>query len=158
MKYLIKAILLGTCFLLSENCYAESKTYLEMSLDELKTYANKGDGFAQAYLSGMYGGLFPFRPNDKAEINCKEALKWVNKSVEQKNPFGQFMMSSMYRKGKCLTQNEKKAFSYALKSAKQGNAAGQNAVGYSYEYGSGVKQDLHQAVVWYQRAVDQNYP
>jgi TPR repeat protein len=49
-------------------------------------------------------------------------------------------------------------FQLFMQAAENGDAFAQRIVGDSYSYGSGVKQDYTQALVWYQKAADQGSP
>jgi TPR repeat protein len=47
----------------------------------------------------------------------------------------------------------------ALKSkAESGDTAAETSLGWAYQKGNGVKMDINEAVKWFQRAADQNYP
>lgn len=61
----------------------------------------------------------------------------------------------MYRKGRCVPQNDKKAVSWYKKAAEQGNALAQNNLGDMYLAGRGVPKDETEAVTWYKKAAEQ---
>jgi TPR repeat protein len=61
----------------------------------------------------------------------------------------------LYDKGKAV-QNDKQAFSYFKQAAELDYGLAQHKVGQAYEKGLGVKQDIAQAIVWYQVAAKDN--
>lgn len=59
------------------------------------------------------------------EAITKEAVKWFEKSANQKNTLGQLNLAIMYQKGFGVEKNSKKTFEYWTKASKQGHEVAQ---------------------------------
>ena len=105
-------------------------------------------------------------------LDYKEAIKWLLKSAEQKNPKAQRLIRASYHKwhkqiaeqgdsyaqrflgasyylGLGVTQDYAEAAKWYKKSAEQGDSVAQNILGAMYEKGKGISKDFVEAYKWF---------
>ncbi len=167
---------LGLCYMRRQGVeidYNEAVKWLKLS-------AKQGHPYAQYYLGRCY------YYGNGVEKNPQEAVKWYSKAAEQGNDNAQYELGLCLKYGLGCNQNYKEAIKWLIKSRKYNSfyALGecynnlhdfQQAVkwytkaallfdepnaeyklGQCYENGQGVRQDLHEAVIWYRRAARQD--
>ncbi|KQT01752.1 tetratricopeptide repeat protein [Rhizobium sp. Leaf386] len=78
--------------------------------------------------------------------------------AQRGEPFAQFSLGYMFRKGEGVSQDDAKAAEWYRKAATQGHPAAQRNMAYMYEHGYGVSQDLDEAIAWYNRAAASGDP
>ncbi|MBR1911834.1 MAG: SEL1-like repeat protein [Treponema sp.] len=92
-------------------------------------------------------------------IGCDEdehkAFECCEKSAEQGNAWGQYLLGRCYRLGTGCDKDEHMAFEWYKKSAEQGNAIGQRCLGDCYRFGIGCKKDEDKAFEWYKKSAKQ---
>jgi len=123
----------------------------EVSINQLRQWAEQGDANAQLILGDRYveGKHVP--------KNTSEALKWYRRSADQGNANAQFALGYMHEKGEGVPQNDSEALKWFRKSADQGDAVAQNAIGDGYGEGKGMPQSDAEALKWYRKSADQGY-
>ena len=89
--------------------------------------------------------------------NYSEAVKLFTPLAQQGNPFAQFKLAVIYRKGQGVQQDYQEALKWNRRAAEQGFAKAQNNLGAMYANGHGVTQDYKEAVKWYRLAAEQGY-
>ena len=107
------------------------------NIEELRLAAEQGDADAQFGLGGAYvqgTGV----PQDLVE-----AERWFRRAAEQGHAGAQTVLRELYRSIRLL--------------AEQGNADAQFGLGVAYVQGTGVAQDLVEAVRWFRRAAEQGH-
>ena len=68
----------------------------------------------------------------------------------------QFILGTMYVRGKEVEKDINQAIIWFTKAAQQGHSYAQTALGMIYYYkDSGVKQDINKAIKWFMKAADQ---
>lgn len=78
---------------------------------------------------------------------------------ESAGPGYQFLLATLYEFGRGTTPDKDKALSLYRKSAAGGFASAQYRLGKLYELGElGIALDYQQALQWYQKAIDNNFP
>ena len=88
----------------------------------------------------------------------EKAFEIFSKSVDKSNPKTLFYLSSMYRAGKGVEQDEYMAFDLCKDAAEEGLAEAQFQLGMMYLHGEGVTEDDDQALEWLWMAADNGYP
>ncbi|CAN7655915.1 tetratricopeptide repeat protein [Rhizobium sp. LjRoot254] len=80
------------------------------------------------------------------------AVNMFETLAQRGEPFAQFSLGYMFRKGEGVAQDDAKAAEWYRKAAAQGHPAAQSNIAFMYEHGYGVPQDLDEAIGWYGRA------
>lgn len=120
---------------------------VEISFDEMKFHAEKGDHHAQFLIGFSYqiGNYYDVMTIDK---NPDEALKWILLSAEGGFSYAQFHLGGMYLQGKGVEQDDVMAAKWFLEGAKNGDIQACVNIAILYFEGRGVKQDLEKAYAW----------
>jgi TPR repeat protein len=122
------------------------------SVDELESWAKKGDADAQFEL-----GL-RLLTGEGGKKDEKSGTQWIEKAAQQKHLRAQFVMGSLHEDGVGVQKNEAKAVEWYQKAAHNGFAPAQFAVAMAYDLGRGIKQDPVKATEWLEKAAEQNHP
>jgi len=77
------------------------------------------------------------------------AAEFYRRGAEQGDAVAQRNLSSMYRLGQGVEQDDRQAFIWAQKSALQGYGPAQLNLGYAYRFGQGTSKNLVKAMQWY---------
>ena len=124
----------------------------KIAVSEFKKAAAEGHIEATYSLGYMYenavGGI---------EKDYSEALKWYRRAVDLGDPKSQYMLASMYNRGRGVEIDQEQAVSYYQMSADQGYAWAEYFLGLKLETGQGIKQDVERAAHFYERAADQEH-
>lgn len=112
--------------------------------------AKKDDDYAQAEIGWHY-------LNGEGTLkNEKLSYSWFLKSANQENTYAQAMLGWMIANGTGTEQDYKKGFEISLKAAKKGDDYAQANIGWHYANGFGVKKNIEEALIWYEKAKEQN--
>jgi len=79
----------------------------------------------------------------------KTAYKLWLPLAEQGHAKAQYLLGSMYERGKGVPQDYKEAVKWYRLSAEQGDASAQFNLGMMYKAGQGVPQDYKESIKWY---------
>lgn len=112
-------------------------------LYRVRARAERGDADAQAQLARHYAG------GDLVRANFAEAVDWAQKSANQSNWHGQFLLGVFHSLGHGVPQNDEEAFKWMVLSAQQGLPQAQEFLGDFYYEGRGVTRDLVEAHKWF---------
>ncbi len=114
------------------------------ALNALMERAATGDADAQCGLGRQYeSGL-------GVSQDYKQALFWLQKSVEQGDVAAQVELGVVFDKVEDYAQ----ALIWYRKAAEQGNARAEYNLGLAYQNGEAVPKDIAQAIAWYRKAAD----
>ncbi len=123
---------------------------LKKALESFMSGASKGNADAQYMLGRMYYS------GKGVDRDCKEAVKWYQKAIDQNHADAMAWMSDVYVEKKCGDEVDyDKALSLIRRSIELGSAYGMNNLGYMYLKGYGVAQDYQEAVKWYRKSAEQ---
>ena len=86
------------------------------------------------------------------------AFKLISVSAENGNVKSQLLISSMYRRGVGVEQDEYEAFKWCKKSAEEEMLEAQFQLGLMYLNGEGVTENYDEALKWIWAAADRGYP
>ena len=156
MKKILKVLFLVVAFISSANANLQdaidesNKENYEIAFEQMKLFANQGNGIAQWYLYGMYSA------GNGTDINIDLAEAWKEKAsvgleflAMQGNPEAQ------YWHGENLGDEDylngiwfKKSFEGLLIKANQGSPYYQGWLGENYIYGIGVEIDRELGMSW----------
>ncbi len=125
-----------------------SATAAQLSFEQVKTIAERGNSFYQERL-GMY-----YKNGVGVQQDYGKAFEWYQKSADQGYAGGQYSVGSAYSSGRGVRQDHSKALEWFKKSAKQNDKYAQAAIGLKYEGGEGVRQNKTTAKEWYGKACD----
>lgn len=143
----------------------------------IKAAIKKEDGFAWALLGKMYENGDYVRKNTVLAMKCfkrafelgdiytaidlgdkyynrklfknyKKAFYYYEMAVNDYD-YCQYMLGSMYQKGKGVRKDYQKAIEYYEMAANNGNKDAINCLGHIYEEGIGVPRDLDKAKIYY---------
>jgi len=104
-------------------------------------------------------GACYFYPRAGLPQNYDLAVMWLQKSVDGGNLQAVFMLSYCYEMGYGLEQNHSIALKLLKTAAEGGHVQAQNRLAICYGKGDlGVSKDQKQAILWYEKAAEQNYP
>jgi len=116
--------------------------------------ALNGNAEAQLYLGILFNkGIGVSEDN-------REALKWIQKSVDQGYADAQNEFGKMHQMGLLVSRNDAEAVKLYQLSAEQGHVEAQYNLGYMYHKQLGIKKDkkvqpLKEAVKWYEKSANQ---
>jgi TPR repeat protein len=139
---------------LLSSCYASGIGVVkdERKCGDLCTKAAE-QGYAPAQCSLYFGyrsGSWGLAKNDV------EAMKWLQKAVDQGDALGQLMLSNCYLEGNGVPQNQAEGVKWLRCAANSGLPAAQFCLGCRYECGQVDGAPNHaEAVKWYRLAVAQ---
>ena len=115
---------------------------------------NPDDPISQCLLGACY-----FYPRGGVAQNGEVSVSWFQKSAEGGNLQALFMLSYCYEIGCGVEQNNVKALERLLEAAERGHVQAQNRLAICYGKGQlGLPKDEKLAIVWYEKAAEQNYP
>jgi len=104
-------------------------------------------------------GTCHFYPRGGLVQNYDIAVIWLQKSMEGGNIQAVFMLSHCYEMGYGVEQNHYIALELLKTAAEGGHVQAQNRLAICYGKGDlGLPKDEKLAIVWYQKAAEQNYP
>ena len=141
---------LGAASPLDDAKYAYAHGYYDVAFQKFQSLAANGDANAEANLGYMYIS------GQGVRQDYAEALKWIQKAVDQNNAFAQRQLGYLYEMGQGVRQDFAEAVRWYRKSAEQGDAVGQANLGNMYRSGHGVSQDYAEALKWIQKSTAQN--
>lgn len=87
-----------------------------------------------------------------------EAFRLIKVSAEKGEIRGQFILSTMYRRGLGVDMDEYEGFFWCKMAAEEGLLEAQFQLGLMYLEGEGVTEDETEAQKWLWAAADQGYP
>jgi TPR repeat protein len=87
-----------------------------------------------------------------------EALKWLNRAIQQNDRYAQSHFGRMYKNGWGVPQNDTEAVKWFRLSAEQDYRGGQFNLALMYLQGRGVPRDVHAATKLLTRAAEQQLP
>jgi TPR repeat protein len=90
--------------------------------------------------------------------NHERAAAVMLANAEDGDPRAQYFVSSLYRSGTILEQDEDKAFYWCSLAAEGGLLEAQFQLGVMYLRGEGVDEDRIKALDWLWNAADRGYP
>jgi TPR repeat protein len=123
----------------------ESTPAKNVTIEEIRAQAEKGDRDAQFRLGEAYGN------GEGAPEDPIEAVKWWRMAAEQNHAGAQNMLGA-------VAKDEAEAVKWYRKAAEQDLAQAQNSLGECYYFGTGVPEDTIEAVKWLHKAAVQNHP
>lgn len=104
-------------------------------------------------------GACHFYPRGGFEQNYEIAVMWSQKSLDGGNLQSLFMVSHCYEMGYGVEKNKSKSLELLKCVAEKGHVQAQNRLAIYYGNGYlGLPKDEKLAVVWYEKAAQQNYP
>ena len=104
----------------------KKKPYSEMTIEELKVLAKKGDAKAQNKLGVCYA------KGKGVRKNLNKAMEWYTKAAEQGEMRAQFNLAAHYYLGNGVKQDYVKALEWYHKAAEQGDSWSQNDIAACY--------------------------
>lgn len=134
---------------------APAEEYRRMA-DNLKK-AETGDAQAQADLAGGYMTLGGSLNEAGPEDDYKECLKWANKSANQDNGDGLWILALAYEHGRGVVQDKKKAVELYKKGAEMGHAKCQHSLGCYYIRGEITPKDEKKAFELFEQSAEKGY-
>ncbi len=123
--------------------------------DENLLKANAGDASAQAELAKMYSQTGSGLNQINADKDYQVSFKWAEKSADQGDPDGLYVLALCYEHGRGAQQSQKKATEAYEAAAKKGHAPSQwnLACQYLNSYG----EDVIKGIMLAYEAADQGY-
>jgi Sel1 repeat len=97
-------------------------------------------------------------PTSANERTFAEAAKVCRVSAEQGDAKSQYVLASMYQRGKGVPQDYTEALHWYRMAAEQGDASAEYGLCYMYRNGQGVQQGYAEAIRWCRKAADQGDP
>lgn len=91
------------------------------------------------------------------EKRYEEAVPYLRKAAEQKQPHAQYWLGRCYANGKGVSKDDYEALKWYRKAAEQGYDKAQTNLGLRYATGKGVSQDYYEAAEWFRKAAEQGY-
>ena len=118
--------------------------------NEINSWHKKSFESNDNYAKGMcyFSGRFVRHDNN-------EAFKWLLKSAEENNMYGQYQVGYCYYYGNDVEMNDEEAFKWYLKSAQQGYGLSQYLVGGMLQNGEGIDKNILLSWKWYKKAAKQ---
>jgi hypothetical protein len=89
------------------------------------------------------------------EKNNVAAVEWTLKAADQGFAAAEFVLGSMYRRGRGVSQSSSLAVEWYRKAAMKGLALAQYFLGMQYVRGLGVEKNYSLAAEWHRRAAEQ---
>src|SRR5262249_48329963 len=83
------------------------------------------------------------------------AIQWFRKSAEQGEVNAQFVVGTMYHRGRGVDKDVAQAIHWYRLAANQGHAKAQFLLGWAYIAELGVPKDYAQAQLWLRKSADQ---
>lgn len=122
------------------------------AFEKNKELAEQGDAAAQFDVAQCY------RQGYVVKYDADQAFEWFQKAAEQGhtgalNALGDAFYYGMYG----VDKNLDRALDYYTRAAEQGDMEAQHSLGYCLMCGIGTQKDMKQAVIWYQKAADQQH-
>ena len=115
-------------------------------VEEIEQYLEKSGKPSDMYI---VGAMFMTGKN-RFPKDLEKGAKWISRSAEQGDKYGQFSFGEMHELGWGVQQDGKKALAWYTKAADQGLDSAPFALAQMYEYGkAGVTPDRAKAVRWY---------
>ena len=118
---------------------------------ELVAKAKAGNARAQAFVARCYSN-----GANGVKKNYKEAVKWAQKSADQGDAVGLYLLGAYYDEGKGVASNYTKAnslYKQALAKlkveAENGDKISQHFLGCCYGFGRGTDKNNTEAVKWF---------
>ena len=150
---------LGLCTMLACVCALAQEPYEDRAarlqpqdIPSLITKAQAGDLPSQVLLWLAYSGGYSV-PKD-----AHKGLPYLRMAAEQGSIESEWVLSTMYEFGQAgLAVDHTESFKWALKAAQRGHMIAQHNVATAYFHGTGVEQNLEQALYWYRRAAEQGF-
>jgi len=100
-----------------------------------------------------------FYPRGGVAQDYHLAVMWLQKSAEGGNFQALFMLSYCYEMGYGVENDDSIALELIKSAAEGGHVQAQNRLAICYSKGQlGLSKDEKQAIVWYEKAAEQNYP
>jgi TPR repeat protein len=146
------ADLTNTTAVVQESWETISNRWGNISLDNVKQAALKGDVSAQYYVGCAY------KDGTGVSEDWAESFKWVNMAAQQGLGRAQRIIGCMYEMGKGTEKDPLKAETFYRKAALLGDAKGQLALGCMLQYGGAKETNLAEAVSWYKKSAEQGVP
>lgn len=131
----------------SETRNADTKN--DVSLNQLRQSANRGDSTAQTNLGLLYVS------GKDVPRNYETATQWFKKAAQQGNDIAQTNLGLAYKVGQGVQKNQSLAIDWFKKAAEQGNSIAQYNLGAMLVDGIGINQDRSQGIKWLKQAADQ---
>jgi TPR repeat protein len=104
-------------------------------------------------------GACHFYPRGDVSHNGELAVMWFQKSLDGGNLQAVCMLSHCYEMGYGVEKNESKSLELLKSAAEGGHVQAQNRLAIYYGNGYlGLQKDHKQAIIWYEKAAEQNYP
>lgn len=128
-----------------------SKSYRELSFEELNASAKNDDVVAMGFLAENY------EKGHGVEADLDKALMWYKKAAEQNYAPAQYNFAVLLGQDVSLQQDLPQSFFWAEKAAEQNNILAQFLVASYYAQGRGVYENKHKAFTWYLRAAKQDH-
>lgn len=139
---------LGVVGISATPLWAQADSGEAVNIEKLRAQAESGNAEAQLYLGICYsmgeGGV---------QMDDKEALKWLQRSAQQKNYQAQYMLSLYCLEGRTVKQDKELGLKLLKSSAEGGFAEAQ------YEYASHLAENdqMNEAMPWMRKAADQGF-
>jgi len=120
----------------------------QLALEWLRSAARKGHTLA------IYNIGLAHLNGDGVPQDLDEAVKWFRRAATDKEPARVSEAGGIYQQSDSVPW----ASHDRRRNINQGKLAAQNQLGLMYALGQGVEQDLEEALKWYRRAAEQDYP
>lgn len=118
----------------------------DKNINKILLKAENGNSNAQLLLSKMY----------LKEENLEKSLYWLEKSIDQNNPYAQYFLGEILYFGYIISQFFSDAKFWFEKAAKQNNSGSQYFLGKIYYEGNCGDKNYEKAKYWLEKAVEQN--
>lgn len=87
-----------------------------------------------------------------------EAISWLQKAAEGKNPAAMQRLGFLYTYGKGVNKDVEKGVSLTRQAAEANDPNAQIDLGFDYANGIGVEKDYQQSLAWYEKAQQNGSP
>jgi FOG: TPR repeat, SEL1 subfamily len=136
------------------------KIYQEMTFEKMVSLAERGSNEMQFLVGWAYE-----RGKSGIQINLPKAIQWYEKSAKDGNTNAKVALARLYEYGRgvCLSREKaemlaKEALEGVKRDAETGDLFAQYLMGWLYDEGVGVPEDNIEAIKWYRKAGNQNFP
>jgi TPR repeat protein len=153
LRRLALCALLACAWALSQEPYEDRAARLQpQDIPPLIEKAQAGDLPSQVLLWLAYRHGYGV-PKDPAK-----GVPYLRMAAEKGSVESEWVLSTLYEFGRAgMPVDHAESFKWALRAAQRGHMIAQHNVATAYFHGTGVDQNLDQALVWYRRAAEQGF-
>lgn len=131
---------------------AFNQQHYSQAFSEFLPLANQGDFRSQYYVGYLYLNGYGVTQDSK------EAIRYLQKAVDQNYDMAQSLMAFLYSEGQVLPKDKKKALSLYQKASEQNNISANLNLGVMYYMGDGVERNYETALKYFQKVPIESKP